>query len=89
MGGQKVFSLLQQNEFQNIHLEHIPFSTKTIHMEDFALYLKQEVLCYSIMSGRAQNDPETSEIIRFIDEEVKAGKYEISYGMVLVSAELG
>lgn len=89
MGGQKVFSMLQQNEFQNIHVEHIPFSTKTIPMEDFALYLKQEVLCYSIMSGRAQNDPETSEIIRFIDEDVKMGKSEISYGMILVSAELG
>lgn len=88
MGGQKVLSLLQKLEFENIQVEHIPFTTRTISLEDFALYLKQEVICYSIMSGRPMNDPETAEIVRFIDEEVRAGTYQISYGMILVYAEL-
>jgi SAM-dependent methyltransferase len=88
MGGQKVLSILQKLEFQNIKVENLPFSNQTIPMEDLALYLKQEVLCYSRMSGRASNDPETAEIVRFIDEDVRSGEFQISYGMILVSAEL-
>lgn len=87
-GGQNVLPLLQKLEFQNIVVENIPFSNRTIPLDELALYLKQEVQCYSIMSGRSPNDPETSEIVRFIDEDVKSGKYQISYGMILVSAEL-
>jgi hypothetical protein len=41
------------------------------------------------MMGRPLNDPETADIIRFIEQDVNMGKYEISYGMILVSAELG
>lgn len=88
MGGQRVVSLLQKLDYQNIDVENIPFTTKNTPLEDFVLYLKQEVLCYSIMIGRPMNDPETAEIIRFIDEEVTSGKSDISYGMVLVSAHL-
>jgi len=88
MGGQKVLSLLQKLEFQNIKVENLPFTTQTIPIEDLALYLKQEVQCYSRMSGRGVNDPETAEIVRFIDEDVRAGKFQISYGMILLSAEL-
>lgn len=88
MGGQRVLPLLQKLDYQNIVVENIPFSTQTIPIEDLALYLKQEVQCYSRMSGRAVNDPETSEIIRFLDEEFRTGKCGISYGMILVSAEL-
>ena len=88
LGGQNVLPLLQKLEFQNIKVEHIPFSTQTISLEDLALYLKQEVQCYSRMSGRGVNDPETLEILRFIDEDVRSGKYQISYGMILLSAEL-
>ncbi len=88
MGGQKVVSLLEKLDYQNIQVEHIPFTDKTISLDDFSLYLKQEVICYARMMGRSLHDPETSEIIRFIDEDVKSGKYEISYGMILVSAEL-
>lgn len=88
MGGQKVLPLLQKLNYQNIVVEDVPFSTKSIPLEDLALYLKQEVQCYSRMSGRAVNDPETSEIVRFIDEDVRSGKFQISYGMILVSAEL-
>lgn len=88
MGGQKVFPLLQKLNYQNIVVENVPFSTKSIPVPDLALYLKQEVQCYSRMSGRAANDPETSEIIRFIDEDVRSGKFQISYGMILISAEL-
>jgi ubiquinone/menaquinone biosynthesis C-methylase UbiE len=88
LGGQNVVPLLQKFEFQNINEEHVPFSTKTIALEDLATYIKQEVQCYSIMSGRAMNDPDTSEIVRFIDEEVRSGKFQISYGMILISAEL-
>jgi len=87
-GGQNVVPLLEKFEFQNITVENIPFSTQTMALEELALYIKQEVQCYSIMSGRAQNDPETAEIVRFIDEDVRVGKYQISYGMILVSAEL-
>jgi hypothetical protein len=57
-------------------------------LNDLSLYLKQEVLCYSRMSGRAMNDPETAQILQFIDEEVRSGEYQISYSMILVSAEL-
>lgn len=87
-GGQNVLPLLQKLEFQNIVVENIPFSTKTIPIDELALYLKQEIQCYSIMSGGTLNDPETSEIVRFIDEDVRSGKYRISYGMILLSAEL-
>lgn len=88
MGGQKIVPMLEKLEFQNIVFEHVPFSTKTIAVEDLALYLKQEVQCYSRMSGRDVNDPETLEIIRFIDKDFRSGNYDISYGMILVSAEL-
>ena len=88
LGGQNVLPLLQKVGFQNIVVENIPFSTKTIALEDLALYVKQEVLCYSRMSGRTANDPETLEIVRFIDEDVRSGKCQISYGMILLSAEL-
>ena len=87
-GGQKVLPLLQKLEYQNIVVENVPFSNRNIPIEELTLYLKQEVLCYSRMSGRAVNDLETSEIIRFLDEEVKSGKFQISYGMILLSAEL-
>ncbi|WP_408095545.1 methyltransferase domain-containing protein [Peredibacter sp. HCB2-198] len=87
-GGQNVLPLLQKLEFQNIIVENIPFSTQTIPIDELALYLKQEIQCYSIMSGRASNDPETSEIVQFINEDFRTGKYQISYGMILVSAEL-
>lgn len=88
LGGQNVLPLLEKLEFQNIKVEHVPFSTKNIPLADLALYLKQEVLCYSRMGGRASNDPETAEVIRFIDEGIRSGKFEISYGMILLSAEL-
>jgi SAM-dependent methyltransferase len=88
MGGVKVLPLLEKLDYQNIVVENIPFSTRTIPIEDLALYLKQEMLCYSRMSGRSSNDPETTEIIRFIDEELRTGKVKISYGMILVSALL-
>ena len=88
MGGQNVLPLLQKLDFQNIVVENLPFSTRSIDIEDLALYLKQEVQCYSRMSGRPLNDPETMEIIRFIDEDFRMGKFQISYGMILISAEL-
>lgn len=88
MSGQKVLSQIQELHYQNIVVEHLPFSTQTIPVEDLALYLKQEVQCYSRMMGRPADDPETSQIVKFIDEEVRSGKYQISYGMVLISAEL-
>ena len=87
-GGQNVVPLLQKLEFQNIRVEHIPFSTKTIELNDLALYIRQELQCYSRMSGKALNDPETAQILQFIDEEVRSGKYQISYSMILISAEL-
>ncbi len=88
MGGQLVLPMLQKLNYQNIVVEHVPFSNRTIPIPELALYLKQEVLCYSRMSGKLINDPETAEIIRFIDDEFITGKFQISYGMILVSAEL-
>ena len=88
MAGQRVLPMLQDLDYQNSVVEHIPFSSESISMDDFALYLKQEVQCYSRMGGRPINDPETAEIIRFIDEEVRSGRYQISYGMILIYAEL-
>ena len=88
LGGQNIVPLLHKFEFQNIVSEHVPFSSQTIALEDLALYIKQEMLCYSMMSGRSSNDPDTNEIMRFIDQEIKSGKYQISYGMILVSAEI-
>lgn len=85
LGGQRVLPLLQKLNYQNIVVEHVPFSSKTIPLDELALYLKQEVQCYARMGG---NDPETSEILRFINEDVRSGKFQISYGMILVSAEL-
>ncbi|MGE3609542.1 MAG: methyltransferase domain-containing protein [Bacteriovoracaceae bacterium] len=87
-GGQNVLSLLQKLEFKNIGTENIPFSNRSIPLDEFALYLKQEVQCYSRMSGRPLNDPETHEIIRFIEEDFKSGKFQIEYGMILLSIEL-
>lgn len=88
MGGQNVVPLLKQAGFQDIILENIPFSSHNIPLDDFSRYLKQEMQCYSIMSGKASDDPETHEILQFIDEEVRSGKFQISYGMVLVSAQI-
>ena len=88
LGGLRVVSLLEKLNFENIQVENIPFTGKTIALADFCLYLKQEMLCYSRMMGRPLNDPEVAEIMEFIDQDVKTGKYEISYGMILVSAEL-
>jgi ubiquinone/menaquinone biosynthesis C-methylase UbiE len=87
-GGQNVVPLLQKLGYQNILVENIPFSEKSIAIDELTLYLKQEVLCYSMMSGRSPRDPETAEIVRFIEEDVRLGKVEISYGMILVSADL-
>ncbi len=88
MGGQKVLPILEKLGYQNIVVERIPFSTETIAIDDLALYLKQEVQCYSMMSGKGFDDPETTEIIRFIDEDFRSGKFKISYGMILISSEL-
>lgn len=88
LGGQNIVPLLEKADFKNIVVEHVPFSIKTIPIEELALYIKQEIICYSMMSGRSSNDPETNEIVRFIDEEVRTSRNQISYGMILVSAEL-
>ena len=87
-GGQKVLPLFQELGYQNIVVEHLPFSTQTIRLEDLSLYLKHEVQCYSRMSGRGASDSETSEIVRFIDQDVRSGKFQVAYGMTLLSAEL-
>jgi len=87
-GGQNVLPMLQKLGFQNIVVENLPFSTKTISLDEFSLYLKQEVMCYSRMIGRSSADQETSEIIRFLDEDFASGKFQISYGMILLRAEL-
>lgn len=88
MGGQNVLPMLKQFEYENIVLEHVPFTAQNIPLEDFSLYLKQEVLCYSRMMGKGVNDSDTIEIVRFIDEEVRSREVEVSYGMTLISAEL-
>ena len=84
-GGQNVVPLLEKLTFNNIVVEQIPFSTKTISLEDLALYLKQEVQCYSRMSGQGASD---AQIMRFIDDEVRSGKSQISYGMKLISCQI-
>ncbi|HXH32210.1 MAG TPA: class I SAM-dependent methyltransferase [Bacteriovoracaceae bacterium] len=88
LGGQNVLPLLEKLDFRNIVVERTPFSTRTIPIEELVLYLRQETICYSRMSGRPANDSETTEILRFVDEEVSSGKFNISYGMILISAEL-
>lgn len=87
-GGQRIVPMLEKSGYQNIKVENIPFSKKTIPLDELALYLRQEVICYSLMSGKGANDPETGEIVRFIDEDFRSGGFEISYGMILVYAEL-
>lgn len=88
MSEQKVLTILQNLDYQNIVVQKIPFSNSSIPLEDLALYLKQEVQCYSRMSGKAANDLDILEIVRFIDEDFRSGRFQISYGMVLLSAEL-
>ena len=88
MGGQNVVPMLKALEYQNIVVENVPFTAGKISLVDFALYLKQEIQCYSMMLGRPANDSETEEIVNFIDSDVRSGKYQVSYGMVLISAEL-
>ena len=88
MAGQRVLPMLQELGYQNIVVENTAFSSQDIPMDDLALYLKQEVQCYSAMSGRSVDDPETAEIVRFIDDDVRSGKFKISYGMILLSAML-
>lgn len=84
-GGQNVLPLIEKLGFTNIVTEQGPFTSKNIALEDLALYLKQEAQCYSRMSGQGASD---SEIMRFIDEEVRTGKNQISYGMKLISCQL-
>lgn len=88
LGGQRVLPLLEKLNYENILVESIPFSTHSISIFDLAQYLKQEVICYSMMSGREENDPETAEIVRFIDQDVRSGKVDISYSMILIYSEL-
>lgn len=88
LGGQNVVPLLEQMEYQHIVVENLPFTSQNVPLEDFVLYMKQEVLCYSRMLGKSTKDSETAEIINFIESDVKAGKVQVSYGMVLVSAQL-
>lgn len=87
-GGENVVPLLQKIGFQNIKIENIPFNQKSMTLEDLATYIKNEILCYSYMSGKGVSDSGTKEIIRFIDEDIRSGKYNVSYGMILISAEL-
>jgi ubiquinone/menaquinone biosynthesis C-methylase UbiE len=87
-GGQNVVPLLQKLEYHNIAVEHLPFSSRIIDINDFAIYLKQEVQCYSKMSGKPIHDPEIAQILQFIDRDVRSGRHEISYTMILISAEL-
>jgi ubiquinone/menaquinone biosynthesis C-methylase UbiE len=89
LGSLGVLPILKKLDFKNIVVEHLPFSSLNIPISELALYIKQEILCYSVMSGRSTNDAETSEIIQFIDEDLKSGKYQINYGMTLISAEIG
>lgn len=88
MGGQKVQPLLEQLGYQNIQVEHLPFTSRNVPIEDLGLCLRQEIFCYSRMSGRSADDPETLEIMRFIDQDVASGNVQVSYGMILVSAQL-
>ena len=89
MGGQKVLPMLKALNYQNIVVENLPFTASNIPINDFILYLKQEVQCYSRMSGRPVNDFETKEIIQFIEEDVRSGRFQVSYGMILIKTELG
>lgn len=84
-GGQNVVPLIEKLGFKNIVIEQRPFTSKSIALEDLALYLKQEVQCYSRMSGQGECD---TEILRFIDEEVRTGKCQVSYGMKLISCQI-
>ena len=88
MAGQNVLPLLKELNYQNIRVENLPFSCAKINIDDLALYIKQEILCYSKMSGKSNSDPNTQEMLRFIDEDFRAGKFKISYGMILLYAEL-
>lgn len=87
LGGQRVFPLMESLGFTNIVTENTPFSVKTMSIDDLVQYLIQEILCYSRMSGRPSQDPDTLEIIHFLDKEVRSGNYQISYGMILLSAD--
>lgn len=88
LGGQRVRPILESLGFQNIIVEHIPFSSDQISADELALYLKQEVQCYWRMSGRAAGDSAITMILDFIDEGVRSGKHRVNYGMVLISAQL-
>lgn len=83
-GAQNIVPLLKRYGFSNITVEAVPFTSYTLPREKFAQYLHQEVLCYARMIG-AEPGP---EILRFIEQEVRTGVCEISYGMGLVAAEL-
>lgn len=84
MGGQKVVPLLESLGYEDIITENIPFSTKTIPLEELTQYLIQEIQCYSMMMGENPDE----EIVRFLNEEVRSGRVAVSYGMVLVSAKV-
>lgn len=88
LAGKRILPMLKEMGYANIQTEHIPFSTHNMPLKDLTLYLKQEMLCYSRMSGRALNDPETHTILNFLDQEVSSGRFQIDYGMILLSAEL-
>ena len=87
-GGQNVLPLLRELEYENVVVEHLPFTHPAIPLEDLALYLKQEAQCYSRMMGRGPGDTDTAEIVQFFDREFQSGAFAVSYGMVLISAEL-
>lgn len=87
-GGNKIVPLLKQFGFHSLQVENIPFSSSKIQIEDFTLYLKQEIICYSKMLGRDPKNSDLEEIMLFLDEYVLTKKVELSYGMILVSAQL-
>ncbi len=87
LGGANAERILNVHGFRNVIVENAPFSSSKIPLNELSLYLKQEVLCYSRMSGRAIGDSETLALIKFINEDIQSGKFQISYGMKLISAE--
>ncbi len=88
LGGQNVLPLLENLEYQNIVTEYLPFSSQSVALDDLATYLKQEVLCYWRLLGKSEETPEVQEMIRFTDQDLRTGVYQVSYGMILIAAEL-
>lgn len=87
-GGRNIHSMLLNSGFQDVRIESVPFHSKNTSLLDFSLYLKQEIICYSMLMGKSLKDSEVINALSFINNYVETNEVEVFYGMNLVFASI-